>query len=196
MEKEVKSKYYIFMVILCAVFFACGYKIGDATGYNDGYEMGYRFDCKEEIGLIYQQVKAQGVALNYTDSTIKKVMRVNDSLMHKEYFQKRFAESVKRKKQYIQDSIKYSSFVKRYNDSIAEYLGTVSTNFITDDGRVNVLMCMSASSPYSSLKECECFKKSENKNDPLKLFDALESCDDYFIKRFDSMKKTRKKGRK
>lgn len=174
------------MVILCALFFACGYKIGDATGYNEGYEMGYRYDCKDEIGLIYKQVKAQGVALDYTDSTIKKVMRVNDSLMHKEYYQKRFAEKIKSKEKFRQDSLKYSVYAKRYNDSIARYFGEkYPTNFILDDGRVNVLLCVYE--PYSTLKECQC------KNDSLGKY---VECDSYVQSRFDLMKKIRKKGRK
>lgn len=191
-----KTQIFLLIVIFSSLSFVVGHKIGDSRGYEDGYNEGYRYDCKEEIGLIYKQVKAQGKALEYTDSTIKKVMRVNDSLMHKEYYRKRYDDSVKYAKKYVRDSVKYSGYVKRYNDSIAKFLGTVSTNFIGDDGRVNVLMCMSPSSPYAKLKECECWVKSEKRNDPMKIFDAVNECDDYFIDRFDSMKKSRKKGRK
>ena len=100
-----QSRYYIYMVFLCALFFVCGYKIGDASGYRDGYEYGYRFDCKEEIGDLYKQVKNQSQALKYTDSAIKIVSHLNDSLMRKEYFQKRFQDSVKWRENFSNDSV-------------------------------------------------------------------------------------------
>lgn len=33
-----------------------GYKFGDSRGYSDGFEVGYRYDCKDEISLIHSQI--------------------------------------------------------------------------------------------------------------------------------------------
>lgn len=172
--------------------FTVGYKIGDSRGYSDGYNEGYRYDCKEEIGLLYKQVKSQSKALEYTDSTIKKVMRLNDSLQHKEYFQQ---QAEKRRKIEIEDSLarkKYSSFAKRYNDSIARYVGEkYPTNFILEDGRVNVLWC--GTQPYSGLKECDCWRNSEKRKDVTQFIIAVAECETYVRDRFDGRKKNKRK---
>ncbi|MBR3073598.1 hypothetical protein [Fibrobacter sp.] len=192
-----KTQIFLLVSIFSALSFLVGHKIGDARGYEDGYNEGYRYDCKEEIAAIYKQVKAQSKALEYTDSTIKKVMHVNDSLMHKEYFQKRYNDSLRQAKIDSQNVVRYGSFAKRYNDSIARFLGEkYPTNFILEDGRVNVLMCMSPSSPYANLKECDCWRKNSKKSDVMKFGQAIGECDGYARNRFDSMKKNRKKGRK
>lgn len=148
-----QSRYYIFMVILCALFFTCGYKIGDASGYKDGYEYGYRFDCKEEIGDLYKQVKNQSQALKYTDSAIKKVSHLNDSLMRKEYFQKRFQDSVKWRENYSFDSLKLSTVSRKYADSINNAVGGHVVNIVGDDGKINLFAC--SLEPYKKIRECQ-----------------------------------------
>lgn len=152
MKKEIDSKYYIFMVILCGLFFACGYKVGDSSGYKDGYTEGYRYDCKDEIGTIYKQVKAQTKAIAFTDSSMKRILHENDSLKRKEYYQKRFQDSVAILNKFKIDSIKYASVVKAYNDSLSEALGLgYSTNFILHDGYVNLSICFA----YKDIAECQ-----------------------------------------
>lgn len=146
MEKEINTRYYIFMVVLCALFFACGYKIGDAGGYKAGYEDGYRYDCKDEISTLYSQVKATSKALNYTDSSMKKILHENDSLKRKEYYQKRFNDSLAVLNNFSSDSVKFAVAVKKYNDSLSKSLGLgYSTNFILDNGLVNKSICFAYS---------------------------------------------------
>ena len=65
-----------FWFLLGWVFSAfMGYKFGDSRGYADGFEIGYRYDCKDEIGLINDQVQAQSKALVYTDSALKRILK-------------------------------------------------------------------------------------------------------------------------
>lgn len=153
MEKEVKSRYYIFMVILCVLFFVCGYKIGDATGYNDGYEMGYRYDCKEEIADLYKQVKSHSQAVKYTDSVVKLVSHVNDSLMNREYYQKRYLDSVEWRKTYSIDSISLYKVSRMYADSLNAVTGGMIKNIVQDDGKINLFGCFVK--PYIGIKECQ-----------------------------------------
>ena len=141
------------MVVLCALFFACGYKVGDSSGYKDGYEVGYRYDCKEEIGTIYNQVQSQSRALSYTDSVIKKVMRENDSLKRKEYYQKRLEDSLAVVNTFTLDSVKYSKVAKKLSDSLSKAVGLYSVNVIQSNGQRNELIC--AFHPaFKNLKEC------------------------------------------
>ena len=148
-----QSRYYIYMVFLCALFFVCGYKIGDASGYRDGYEYGYRFDCKEEIGDLYKQVKNQSQALKYTDSAIKIVSHLNDSLMRKEYFQKRFQDSVKWRENFSNDSVQLYKVSRKYADSLNKVTGGLIKNIVQDDGKMNLFGCLVE--PYKKLVECQ-----------------------------------------
>ena len=141
------------MVVLCALFFACGYKIGDAGGYKAGYEEGYRYDCKDEISTLYSQVKATSKALNYTDSSLKKILHENDSLKRKEYYQKRFNDSLAYSRQFNKDSVKYSSVARIYSDSLNNAVGGSVLNIIQPNGRVN-RVCLLLSK-YRDLPECK-----------------------------------------
>lgn len=191
------NKTSILLVVLTSslIFFAVGYKVGGNIGYNEGYDIGYRYDCKEEISAIYKQVKSQSKALEYTDSAIRRVHRVNDSLMHKEYYQRQAEKRIQMAREDSLNKVKYSSYAKRYNDSIARKVGEkYPTNFILEDGRVNVLWC--GSEPYSGLKECECWRKSEKKKDAVQYFSAIAECENYVRERFDSRARNRRKGRK
>lgn len=151
MQKEIKTKYYVFLVILCALFFVCGYKYGDSMGYEDGYNEGYRYDCKEEIGLLYKQVKANSIALDYTDSTIKRVYRENDSLKNKELYQKRFERKLQYEKKFAKDSVKYAKYVKIYNDSLMRVVEPHLSNIVRPDGSANDMACL-----FFDLKIREC----------------------------------------
>ena len=153
MEKEIKTRYYIAMVVLCALFFACGYKYGDSRGFLAGYNEGYRFDCKDEIFTLYEQVKATSKALNYTDSSMKKILHENDSLKRKEYYQKRHDDSVRIWNQYSIDSVKYHVVARKYADSLNKAVGGYVGNIIQDNGRVNPICVLFDF--YKNLPECQ-----------------------------------------
>ena len=190
-----KTSILVLVSVISVLMFTVGYKNGDSRGYSDGYNEGYRYDCKEEIGLLYKQVKSQSRALEYTDSTIRKVQRINDSLMHKEFFQRQAEKRIEIAREDSMNREKYSSFAKRYNDSIARHVGEkYPTNFILEDGRVNVLWC--GSEPYSGLKECDCWQKSEKKKDATQYFKAIAECETYVRDRFDSRKGGKSRRRK
>ena len=141
------------MAVLCALFFACGYKVGDSSGYKDGYNEGYRYDCKEEIGDLYKRVKNQSQALKYTDSVIKVVYHLNDSLMRKEYYQKRFEDSLKWIKRYSKDSVSLYKLSREYADSLNKATGGLIKNIVQDDGTMNLFGCFVE--PYKKIPECQ-----------------------------------------
>ena len=130
-----------------------GYKFGDSRGYADGFEIGYRYDCKDEIGLINEQVQAQSKALVYTDSALKRILRENDSLKRKEYYQKRYNDSISLVNQFSTDSSKYYRVARQYNDSVIAAVGSYPTNFILENGTVNKTLCMFAGE-FKRLAEC------------------------------------------
>lgn len=130
-----------------------GYKYGDSVGYADGYNVGYLYDCKDEIGLINDQVQAQSKALVYTDSALKRILRENDSLKRKEYYQKRYNDSISLVNQFSTDSSKYYRVARQYNDSLIAAIGSYPTNFILENGTVNKTLCMFAGE-FKRLAEC------------------------------------------
>lgn len=154
MQKEIKTKYYIFMVILCALFFVCGYKYGDSRGYEDGFNEGYRYDCKDEIGTLYKQVKANSKALEFTDSSMRKILHENDSLKRQEYYKKRHADSLAWLDQFSKDSLKYSVVAKKYSDSLNKVVGGHVLNIVQSDGKRNLFACMMFKE-YRELQECK-----------------------------------------
>ena len=186
------NKTSILLVVLSVSFivFVVGYKVGENIGYNDGYDVGYRYDCKEEIGLLYNQVKSHSRALEYTDSTIKKVMRLNDSLRNKEEFQRIAEERLERERVDSINRAKYSKYAARYNDSINKKVGGYVKNFVMEDGRLNLLVC--GVKPYNTLKECECWNNA--KKDGLESYSqAMARCQEYARNRFSSGKKVKGK---
>lgn len=185
-----KTQIFLLIIIFSALFFIFGYKFGDARGYEDGYNEGYRYDCKEEIGLIYKQVKAQGKALEYTDSAVRYVMRENDSLKKKETYQRMEAERIEREHVDSLNRSKYSKYAARYNDSINKKVGGFVNNFILEDGRVNVLVC--GVKPYNTLKECECWNNAKKENME-SYSQAMARCQGYARNRFSSGKKVKGK---
>ena len=64
-----------------------GYKYGDSVGYAAGYTEGYRYDCKDEIAVIYNRVKSQTAVVDALNAKVKAVIHENDSLKDKEKFQ-------------------------------------------------------------------------------------------------------------
>jgi hypothetical protein len=146
------SKFFLALIIL-VVAFTLGYKMGDANGYSDGYKVGYLYDCKSEIGLINDQVQAQSKALVYTDSALKRILRENDSLKRKEYYQKRYNDSISLVNQFSTDSSKYYRVARQYNDSVIAAIGSYPTNFILENGTVNKTLCMFAGE-FKRLAEC------------------------------------------
>lgn len=69
-----------FAVVALAVGFIFGSKYGDAAGYEAGFTEGYRYDCKEEIANIYDQVKNLSKSLEFTKSNLVLKAGENDSL--------------------------------------------------------------------------------------------------------------------
>lgn len=144
--KEISPGYYIFMVILCALFFFCGYKYGDSRGYDDGFQVGYQYDCRAELELLYNKVTAQSKILMFTDSAVKSVSRQNDSI--KNWF---VAESLQRV--FAQDSLKNWKIAKKKNNDLKIRTGTSLSNVYSEDGRFNPLSCV-VDTRLRSLDEC------------------------------------------
>lgn len=146
------SKFFLVLIIL-VVAFTLGYKMGDANGYSDGYKVGYLYDCKAEISLMNDQVQAQSKALVYTDSALKRILRENDSLKRKEYYQKRYNDSLKFADQFSKDSLRYSKIAKEYADSLNLAVGGHIINIVQADGRMNRICSLLPK--YRELRECK-----------------------------------------
>lgn len=151
MQKEIKTKYYVFMVILCALFFVCGYKYGDSMGYEDGYNEGYRYDCRDEIALLYKRVKSQSTAIDAMNAKTRVLARENDSLKHKEKYYLFAKERLQLQKQFKKDSVIYYKSVRAVNDSLTKVTGF--RDIIAPNGRPNPGVCASYPS-LVGLREC------------------------------------------
>ena len=147
------------IVVICIftiafISFTVGYKYGDSNGYDAGYTEGYRYDCREEIGNLYEQVKATKKAVEFTDRQLKILAHENDSLKNPAYAQQRYADSIAERKKFTEDSLKNWKIAKRKNDSLAKHIG-YNSNIYTDDGRFNPMACIS---PEIEKKVAECAK--------------------------------------
>lgn len=131
-----------------------GFKYGDSRGYEAGYNEGYRYDCKEEIAELYTKVKHQTTALLFTDSVIRSVFHENDSLKRKEFYQKRYEDSIAISNRFSFDSLRYARVATLYSDSVAKSLGVSSVNLVQSNGRINPFVC-SFVKAYRDIDECK-----------------------------------------
>lgn len=129
-----------------------GYKLGDASGYAAGYEEGYRYDCKDEIAVIYNRVKSQTAVVDALNAKVKAVIHENDSLKDKEKFQQYEKDRQRLIKEFSQDSVKYSLVVQYVNDSLARVTGF--KDIIAPNGRPNIGVCV-AYDALKNLTECD-----------------------------------------
>lgn len=144
--KEISTKYYIFMVVLCLLFFVVGYKYGDVRGYEDGFNIGYQYDCRDELEHLHDRVSNQSSLLVFTDSVVKSVLRQNDSL--KNWF---VAESLHRA--FVRDSLKNWKVARKKNNELRKKTGTSLSNVYGADGRFNPLSCL-VDARLRSLEQC------------------------------------------
>lgn len=72
------------ILVLVMMAFTVGYKVGDSRGYNDGYKEGYRYDCKDEIANLYDQVKTLSKSVNFAQQSITKTQLENDRLRYQQ----------------------------------------------------------------------------------------------------------------
>lgn len=147
------SKIFLSLIALVLTFIV-GYKMGDAHGYSDGYEVGYRYDCKEEIATIYSQVKAQTKAIAFTDSSMRRILHENDSLKRKEYYQKRYEDSIALVNTFMLDSVKYSKVAKKLSDSLSLAVGSYPINVIQSNGKRNYFIC-NFNEKFKKVAECQ-----------------------------------------
>ena len=62
----------IFVCIgIAGMVFSIGYKLGDAKGYEEGYQVGYLFDCREELKVLRDRVENHEKAVEFTDKQIR-----------------------------------------------------------------------------------------------------------------------------
>lgn len=147
-------------VFVCLAFvamaFTIGYRVGDSRGYEAGYIEGYRYDCREEIANLYDQVKANRKFIESANETIRNTLRENDSLKNPQLYQKRYQDSLNFAARFSADSAKNWKRARRQNDSIMKALGKGYgyANFIQPDGRVNIGLCM-LDSVMAALPECD-----------------------------------------
>lgn len=144
------------ILVFFMMAFTIVYKVGDSNGYNDGYKDGYRYDCKDEIANLYEQVKTQKKVTDFAQQSIKKVLRENDSLKNPAYAQQRYKDSVVAHEQYSRDSVKHYRTARHKNDSLASITGR-RVNYYTDDGKFNFLSCLMLDD-LDKVNECKSHK--------------------------------------
>ena len=145
------QKTFVFLIILFSVA-TLSYKLGDSNGYEAGYTEGYRYDCKEEIAVIYNRVRSQSGTVESLNKKVSSVIRENDSLKNKEKFQLFEKERQAWQLQLKKDSIKYHSVVEHVNDSLAKVTGF--HGILLADGHPNAGIC-SGYPALKGLKECD-----------------------------------------
>ena len=109
------NKLSTFMVVAISILlgFAAGYKIGDTRGFQDGYEYGYTFDCRDEIRSLKATHEDLKKAVDFTREKAYQVQEENSRLKHRESL---LAQNPK----LVEDSIRNASRVKFLEDSLAK----------------------------------------------------------------------------
>lgn len=109
------NRFYFVSVLLCAVFFFIGFKIGDKGGFEAGFGEGYTYDCQEEIKSLKATHEELKRVLEFQKKFTVDVQRVNDSIKyHSVYGVRDSLRAVKFK----EDSLKNWKKVKAFNDSV------------------------------------------------------------------------------
>lgn len=149
------------IVVICIftiafISFTVGYKYGDSNGYDAGYKEGYRYDCKEEIAALYNQVKAQKKVTEFAQESIKNILRENDSLKNPAYAQQRYNDSVALHEKYVQDSLRNWKQAQRKNDSLSRLVGS-EMNYYAANGNFNYMLC-AIPEVEQKVKECSMHK--------------------------------------
>lgn len=139
------SRNLLALIILCVTFIV-GFKIGGYRGFKQGYDEGYRYDCKEEISAIYKRVKSQSEIVRSLRAQSIRNQFENDSLRQNERFKYRQVlremyneESERRKQKYLRDSAMYYPYVVKYRDSLVDVYGL--RGIIRNDGSSNPELC-------------------------------------------------------
>lgn len=142
-----KIQILLFTLAFVALAFTVGYKAGDAHGYNEGYDVGYRYDCKDEIANLYEQVKNTSKGIEYAEKQLRSLTRSNDSLRRPGIYDSMHVR-------YTRDSLVYHKVSRKYNDSLRNATGSSIRNIILDDGRINSVACL-IDPKLKGLPECK-----------------------------------------
>ena len=145
------QKTFVFLIILFSVA-TLSYKLGDSNGYEAGYTEGYRYDCKDEIAVIYKRVKSQTSVVDALNDKLKAAIHENDSLKNKEKFQQYEKDRQRLMKEFEEDASRYSLVVAYINDSLARVTGF--KDIIAPNGRPNIGVCV-AYDALKNLPECD-----------------------------------------
>lgn len=153
------QKFFIFFILVISVA-TVAYKVGDSRGYEAGYNEGYRYDCKDEIAVIYKRLKAQTKTMDSMNDVVRRTMVENDQLKNSERYRKgrenyyrdrAKADSVRAK--FVSDSIKYHKVAMRYEDSLANLTGF--RGIVRADGSADSAICALWSDDLGNLAECK-----------------------------------------
>lgn len=147
------QKTFIFLIILFSVA-TLAYKFGDSRGYEAGYNEGYRYDCREEIAVLYKRVKAQGKLVTFAQESIKGTIVANDSLKR----ELKRKDSIDFHRQYSADSALNYKEARRKSDSIRALTGSGIINIYSDNGKFNGISCILDEKLRNTLPECKGFK--------------------------------------
>lgn len=110
------TRTYFFILIVTAVSFLLGFKIGDFRGYKAGFEEGYSYDCQAEIMSLRATHEDLKKAVKAQEQLTLSTQRRLDSVAYREKYGLR--DSLLHAK-YLQDSVKYWKSAKSYNDSLS-----------------------------------------------------------------------------
>ena len=110
------TRTYIFILIVTAVSFLLGFKIGDFRGYKAGFEEGYSYDCQAEIMSLRAAHEDLKKAVKTQKQITSQTQRRLDSVAYYEKYGLR--DSLLHMK-YLADSVSNWKSSKRYNDSLS-----------------------------------------------------------------------------
>lgn len=116
----------VIYIVLTALLCFIAWKFGDKHGYEEGYQVGYTYDCRDEIKSLQDRVNALAKSTKFAREATTQVKERNSYLEWRAWYIEKVNPN------YIQDSIKNVEFVKHWKDT-----NTCASCVIEADGRIH-----------------------------------------------------------
>lgn len=98
----------VIYIVLTALLCFIAWKFGDKHGFEEGYQVGYTYDCRDEIKSLQDRVNALAKSTKFAREATTQVKERNSYLEWRAWYMEN------KNPNYIQDSIKNADLVKNW----------------------------------------------------------------------------------
>lgn len=113
----------LFIVIIIVIVAISAYKMGDKHGYEEGFQVGYTYDCREDIKALQRVTNALQKSVDFAREQVVKVQNDNARLRGDSMKFDNYREDFKRKADSIHEAkmkMGYPDLTKLYPQNIKQ----------------------------------------------------------------------------